>query len=81
MVRDNKTVRKNIDLPKWVVDDFSEMADINRNKFKPFIELTLINSAKRYRKAKASFKNFTAPKMKKEDVICPPKKAIIKTIK
>jgi hypothetical protein len=45
-------VRKNLDLPQWVVDEFGEMAEVNKNKFKPFVELTLINLARRYRKAK-----------------------------
>ena len=55
-IRNASPVRKNIDLPQWVVDDFTEMAEINRNKFKPFVELTLIESAKKYRAAKKQLK-------------------------
>jgi hypothetical protein len=47
-------VRKNIDLPQWVVDEFGGMAEVNKNKFKPFVELTLINMAKEYRRLRGA---------------------------
>jgi hypothetical protein len=52
IVLDSSIVRKNLDLPQWAIDEFVELAEINKNKFKPYVELTLINMARRFRNAK-----------------------------
>jgi len=51
-ILDETPVRKNIDLPKWVIDEFDLMAEDHRNKFKPYVELILINVAKQHKEAR-----------------------------
>jgi hypothetical protein len=41
-------MRKNIDLPKETVDLLTRVAKKNRTRFKPFVELILIDKAKKY---------------------------------
>lgn len=42
-------VRKNIDLPKWVVDEFGLEAKKHNNKWKPFLEFKLSRMASEYK--------------------------------
>jgi hypothetical protein len=61
---DNTPVRKNIDLPKWVVDEFKEMAKESRNTVKPYLELTLINIAESHKNTKQIIGHFRSPENK-----------------
>lgn len=52
-----KLVIKNISLPVWVVKEWNEMAAKQKNKFKPYVEWTLISAAENYRDAKKAEKD------------------------
>ena len=41
----NTLIRKNIDLPLWVVEIFTEKASKQKNKFKPYIEWYITKKA------------------------------------